>query len=137
MELFLNFLWLLLALGSLAICWRAQIRPRTEGGVPRSHIFVLVASLLVLLFPTVSVTDDLCELRAVMEEPTACKRVIKQAESSKTPMLGDGGQPSEQLADLISISRNNETCGTPARYSPLFREQDPRNSVGCRAPPVS
>src|SRR5205085_2211402 len=73
MELLLNFLWLLLALGSLAICGRAQIRPRTEGGVARPRLFVLVASLLVLLFPTVSVTDDLCDLRAVMEEPTACK----------------------------------------------------------------
>jgi hypothetical protein len=137
MELFLNFVWLLLTLGSLAICWRAQIRPRTEGGIPRARFFVLVASLLVLLFPTVSVTDDLRELRAVMEDPSLGKRVVKQAESPKYPMLGDGDQPAEPLADLVSISHNNESCGAPARYSPPFREQDATSSISCRAPPVS
>lgn len=136
MELLLNTLWLLLALGSLAICWRVPVRSSKEGGGTRSRFLVLAGSLLALLFPTVSATDDLRALRVVMEEPNPAKRVIKQLESPKSPMWGDGDGPA-QLPPVVSVRRRNETCGLTSRYLPALREHAVANSVGCRAPPTS
>jgi hypothetical protein len=58
-ETFLNLIWLLIALGAVAV-WRYQWLPKRLA--PRSHAlpeFVALVCALALLFPSISLSDDL------------------------------------------------------------------------------
>jgi hypothetical protein len=82
MELLLNLAWLLLALPAFWL-WRGSRY------APRDHKFtalqclLALGGLLVILFPVVSATDDLCAMRNVMEESPASKRTIRQISNDK------------------------------------------------------
>ncbi len=79
MELALNLFWLLLALAS-CVLWR---REAARAGGPRRFRGVLgsaaLACALALLFPVISLTDDLHAQQAVMEDSNPAKRVLKAA----------------------------------------------------------
>jgi len=62
MEIFLNLAWVLLAVFILCQWWRSAPRARANGCTPiadRRIQFVALAMLLIILFPVISVTDDL------------------------------------------------------------------------------
>jgi hypothetical protein len=82
MELLLNLAWLLLALPAFSL-WR---RSRTASAGCRFtslQCLLALACLLVILFPVVSATDDLCAMRNEMEESPASKRSVLHASSEK------------------------------------------------------
>jgi len=69
MELILNFVWVLLA-ASMVCAW---LRSNPRSGTDRRLQFVALAVLLLILFPVISVTDD---LQAVQNpaETDCCQR---------------------------------------------------------------
>ncbi|HEV2721927.1 MAG TPA: hypothetical protein VG323_18040 [Thermoanaerobaculia bacterium] len=67
MELLLNVLWLAVALAAFALC--------TRGGRDRRRI-VVTACIVALLFPIISITDDLAASVAAVEETVAARRVM-------------------------------------------------------------
>lgn len=83
MEVALNTLWLLIAIGAFLFwrtlgCGRAPAR-RTAGS---SYRVVALASALILLFPSISLTDDLHQEQAVMEDSS--RSVMKARELGET-----------------------------------------------------
>lgn len=76
MELGLNFLWLLLAAGAFLLWGRGVARPPSRR---RALRLAALASALALLFPVISVTDDLHPQQAVMEDSNPSKRTLKAA----------------------------------------------------------
>ncbi len=86
MELLLNVFWLLLALASFALWWtkwtpsgraRGDRRELRDGAVS-------LACVLFLLFPVISLTDDLHEVPAVAEESRAARRTLLICKGSQT-----------------------------------------------------
>jgi len=73
LELLLNLCWLLL-IGPGIYLWLRQ-RGRTKSAFQFS---IALTCLLFLLFPVISVSDDLHAMRAEMEESSPGKRVLKQ-----------------------------------------------------------
>ena len=70
MEVFLNCTWALVAL--LLIEMRRRTETRT--GAHRRNSLVALAMLLVILFPVISVTDDLWSIQYPAETDTALRR---------------------------------------------------------------
>ena len=76
MELVLNILWLLLALGGVAF-WRTRWahQPRTRHHAPWRE-WTAISCALVLLFFVVSLTDDLHAELIILEDSTNCRRHV-------------------------------------------------------------
>lgn len=84
MELLLNLAWLLLALPAYWL-WRGS-RSATAGCKFTSLQCLLALScMLVILFPVISATDDLCAMRSEMEESPVSKRSVRQTSPDKAP----------------------------------------------------
>jgi hypothetical protein len=71
MELLLNLIWVALAMGSFVIFM--QPRQLNRDGTVYWRSLLVLAFLLLLLFPVISASDDLHPTQALMEEAT--KRV--------------------------------------------------------------
>jgi hypothetical protein len=70
MELILNLLWLACAV-ALSVLLARRLRHaggRTAGGLARWQSIVLLACALAILFPVISMTDDLFEMQCLVEE---------------------------------------------------------------------
>jgi hypothetical protein len=78
MELFLNLVWLLLALPAYWL-WRNARGARCGRLFGSLQCFLALAGALILLFPVVSATDDLHAMRAEIEESGPNKRNIRQS----------------------------------------------------------
>jgi len=85
MELLLNFLWLMLALPALAIWRQHHLASRRTKRPHHFRSFLLLSCLLILLFPAVSISDDLHPISAEIEESGPFKRTIKQSAGAKSP----------------------------------------------------
>jgi len=82
MELLLNLAWLLLALPACWL-WRLSRRAHVRRNFTAVHCLLVLGCVLVILFPVVSATDDLCAMRAEIEESPASKRGIRPAGNDK------------------------------------------------------
>jgi len=82
MELLLNLAWLLLALPACWL-WRVSRRDRLRLNFNAVQCLLVLGCVLVMLFPVISATDDLCAMRAEIEESPAGKRGIRQAGNDK------------------------------------------------------
>jgi hypothetical protein len=83
LEVVLNIVWLLIAIGAF-LFWRPKGRGTAlaRGVVGTICRVVSLTTALVLLFPTISVTDDLHQEQAVMED---CTRSIQKARALADP----------------------------------------------------
>src|ERR1035438_6715069 len=86
MELVLNLAWVLLA--ALMFCLWLRFAPRTD--VDRRMQFVALAVLLLILFPVISVTDDL----QAMQNPAEADCLLRRDHACSTaysifPALAD------------------------------------------------
>lgn len=137
MELALNFFWLLLILPAGWI-YRRQI---LSGAYPpvRSGRFgslLILACILVLLFPVVSATDDLHTVGFEMEERGA-QKWTKQLAGDRTCPIFKSGPVLAQSALLTSSRRNERVLGhiwvapiTLAAWTAVFE-------LASRAPPLA
>lgn len=74
MELLLNLAWLLLALPAYWL-WRGRARTRCFSAL---QLLLALGCMLVVLFPVISATDDLCAMRAELEESPSGKHNLRQ-----------------------------------------------------------
>jgi hypothetical protein len=81
-ELLLNLAWLLLALPAFWL-WSISRSDRASRNFSAAQCLLVLGCVLVMLFPVVSATDDLCAMRAEIEESPAGKRGIRQAGNDK------------------------------------------------------
>jgi hypothetical protein len=80
MELLLNLTWLGIAVASYAIVgWRLACSNTTKArGPSRTQCVIALGCALAILFPVISLTDDLHEMQATLEEASSARLVIKQ-----------------------------------------------------------
>jgi hypothetical protein len=77
MELFLNFVWVLLFIPAWWV-WR-----RNGQNFNSVRCFLTLACVLVILFPVISATDDLHAAPQAMEESSSTKRTLKHGNLDK------------------------------------------------------
>jgi hypothetical protein len=135
MELLLNLLWLMIALGALVICWRAQLRLGTAKTVPRSRVLVLAACLSALAFPIVSASDDLVALRPEAEESSSINCCVKKSKPTLSPTWGNDAPPMSEAVRICSVKPAIEPKRLVFLRPAVFPEQASVTILGCRAPP--
>jgi hypothetical protein len=100
MELALNVAWFILAAASYLFLDLRHLNSDAHDarGPSRVQRLIALTCALAILFPVISLTDDLHEMQATMEEPSASCVVIKRAgvKSSSTP-----GRALDQLLSII------------------------------------
>jgi hypothetical protein len=138
MELLLNLLWLMLALPA-ALIWRQNVTSaRGSGRFCRSRSVVLLSCLLALLFPIVSVTDDLHATRSEIEESSPSKRVVKQSPGTKAPTWSNaGGPPAQELLHIASFKDDDETLALVLTSLSILPAQAFTSTFDSRGPPGS
>jgi hypothetical protein len=126
MESFLNLCWLLLMVPALAF-WLRERRPRKS-----VQLAVVLACLLVLLFPVISATDDLHAMRQETEESSLSKpKLVANASSGQ----GAVGPAPAQLGAIFQIAVSNQACGYVQVLSLAGRRTARTSPSPCRAPP--
>ena len=88
MELFLNLLWLLLAVPAVWVWHTARCRHASSAGQSRQCVLVL-GCLLTMLFPVVSASDDLQAMRPEIEE-SANRTGLRNSSHGRCSSLPDG-----------------------------------------------
>lgn len=133
MELFLNLLWLSLALPAFWIWGTRSVAVRDSLARIRSLIFLGCA--LVLLFPVVSVTDDLRALQADTEESSSSKSVVKRSPGIKSATQPrDGTSPAHPVV-LTFFRPGYESWETAVAANRRSLENVYLGASACRAPP--
>jgi hypothetical protein len=121
MELLLNLAWLLLALPAYWL-WRGSERARPERKFKSLQCLLTLGCLLVILFPVVSATDDLCATRTAMEESSVSKRSLRPASGDKIPLWINAFQSpaavSSWAAMLGASSENWRLMSSPYLFMP-------------------
>jgi hypothetical protein len=138
MELLLNLLWLMLTVPAVWLlrpdptCARSS---RCRGGLCPA---LLLGCILVLLFPVISVTDDLHAMRPEMEESSPSRRAIRQSagDRSQSGSSGLGTFPSE-IVCLFSFLPSNEACEHILTKPVRLPEEAQLATCSSRAPPLS
>jgi len=136
MELLLNLAWLLLLLPAYWL-WRCS-RTATQGRkVTSLQCLLALGCLLVVLFPVVSATDDLCAMRSEMEESPASKRSVRQASNDKAPAWKWQSPPALAGTTKSLIVNDNDDGRQPLLSLPVSVPAAPAIEQAGRAPPDS
>lgn len=89
MELTLNLIWAVIAAASYALLFRRLVirDPGNARRLNRSQCIIALTCVLAILFPVISLTDDLHEMQATAEEASPSGLVMKKcvAGHSTTP----------------------------------------------------
>lgn len=80
MELALNLVWLIIAVGSFALLTRrlASFDAGHSRPSSRRQCIIALSCALAILFPVISLTDDLHDMQAAVEEPSSSCVVMKK-----------------------------------------------------------
>jgi len=136
MELLLNLAWLLLALPAYWL-WRVSRRAPLQCNFSALQSLLALGCVLVILFPVISATDDLCAMRAEVEESPASKRGIRHAGNDKPSVWNARLQaPPALLAAFKSFAPNVEWVDLQLS-SPSLLPAEPVALRSGRAPPAS
>src|ERR1700751_355987 len=92
MELLLTLFWLLLAMPAFWLWRYSRTAPERRKSSP-FHTFLALGCLLVVLFPVISATDDMCAMRAEMEESSSSRRSVGQSSDDKSSLSNSLLQP--------------------------------------------
>jgi len=133
MELLLNLLWLMLVVPALFI-WRHE----RESPCQRSTRSLLaLACVLVLLFPVISVTDDLHPLQAEMEENSLSKRTVKQSPGARSAVWSGIWETLAQSVVVLPSRPDTEVSGLVSEPPSTLPEQGAFSVMDCRPPPLA
>ena len=136
MEIALNFLWVLLVLPAAWVYRRQAVPGAQQWSSTRLRPFLVLAAILVLLFPVVSATDDLHSVGFVLEEPGP-HRWAKQLASGRLISISEPGMMLAQ-SFYLSSSRRNEPILGPVWLPPVwFVAGNTILELASRAPPAS
>jgi hypothetical protein len=135
MELFLNLAWLLLAVPALWLWRGSRSLPRAHR-VSSGQCLLVLGCVLAILFPVISATDDLCAMRAELEESPVSKRIVLQPCGDKASARYHGVQsPSALLGASLPFGLGMES-GKVAISATLPSPAAPAAIHSGRAPPV-
>jgi hypothetical protein len=134
MELLLNLAWLLLALPAFWL-WRDSRVAHDGRRFTSLQILLALGCMLVVLFPVISATDDLCAMRTEMEESPASKRNLCQKSGEKSPTAKWHILPLMAVISDFFFAHSMTRHVTPVRsfFIPKFDRVD----LPARAPPQS
>jgi hypothetical protein len=136
MELLLNLAWLLLALPAYWL-WQGSRSARRERQFTSLQCLLALVSVLVLLFPVVSATDDLHAMRTEMEESAPGKRTIRQAGTDRCSIRNSRFQgPAILLTTAAYFALDNLQWVIPHQF-PLVAQAAPSILRASRGPPSS
>lgn len=134
MELLLNLAWLLLALPAYWLWCGSRTAPAGRK-ISSLQCLLALGCTLVILFPVVSATDDLCAMRAEIEESPASKRTIRQASPDKVSAWKWQSPPA--LAKSASCLSVNDERWLQLPEASLSVPAAPAIERASRAPPDS
>ena len=133
MELLFNLAWLGLALTALAICWSMPARSERARIVRRSGGLLLAGCLSAVVFPAVSVSDDLGAVQAVVDERGSSKSV-KKSTRAVSAYAGDVPSVAEQILENF-VRPRWEIRGNGSYEQGAFPQRGLAATSSCRAPP--
>lgn len=84
MELALNLFWLVLAVASVALWYRSRRRSPSHRH-PSLRSFLSLGCVLALLFPVISLTDDLHGEQIALEDSKSPQRILKGLGAGEAP----------------------------------------------------
>ncbi|HTB98322.1 MAG TPA: hypothetical protein VK716_15025 [Terracidiphilus sp.] len=114
MELFLNSLW-----AALAIVCFSQWFLAKQGDSARRSTFVATAMLIVLLFPVISVSDDLWSLQNPAETDTCVRRLQSPPIQPTFRSLAGIPEPFKvESAEALQLLRTPLFCFLPVADPP-------------------
>jgi hypothetical protein len=138
MELFLNLLWLAVALAGVGVWWTRWSRSARARGGRRESLrgAVGLSCVLVLLFFAISLTDDLHAVPAVDEDARSTRRAVQSYKGGQTDpdpdkqtvFFAEAASPAVFAPGSVVIAR----LSPPDSPSPWTAPNPP---VGGRAPP--
>jgi hypothetical protein len=131
MELLLNLVWLTFAVLALGLRWQT----RSERHCNRLTPLVVLSCVLILLFPVISVTDDLHPIRPEMEESSMSKKIRAAAHTSSNNAGVFDSFPT-QSASAFLFSPHRRICGQVLAELTLLPETAQPCKDACRAPPA-
>lgn len=131
MELLLNLFWLAIALIAMGLWWRA----RSEQRCNRLPQLVVLSCVLILLFPVVSVTDDLHPLRPEIEESNPSKK-IKATAHAYSGHSGVFDPLPTHVACSFLFPPQSKICGRVLADRTSVSEAALLCKDACRAPPA-
>jgi hypothetical protein len=136
MELTTNLVWAIIAIASYTLLFRyLSSRAEHARNPSRSQCVVALACVLAILFPVISLSDDLHELQATVEEASSSVLVIKKCTANHSP---NHARTLHQvvliLASFASGARWDVLGSVPAQLSARFSPGLHLAALG-RAPP--
>ncbi len=138
MEVVLNVFWLLLALVSFGLLRRWHFSARNHAPIrPARGIFALGCALA-LLFPIISVTDDLHGEQIALEDSNYCKRELKSSKGlHPAPSPGKFRPHPTEISCLPRCPVCSQVSGRVSLwdFAPASRQSAPPSEG--RAPPSS
>jgi hypothetical protein len=134
MELLLNLAWLLLALPAYWLWCSRSVAAVARKPSAWQCLFAL-GCVIVVLFPVISATDDLCAMRAEFEESPCSKHSIRQHSNERLSASKWHIQPALIFSSNFSFTGDPGWHSTPAPHgSTLEARVDLRPG---RSPPSS
>lgn len=139
MELFLNVLWMLIAVGLLG-AWRTRwVHQRHRAPRHSLQEWSALSIALVLLFFAVSMTDDMhSEIVALEECSTSKRELVCSAGAPALPRSGtELHTPSGAIAPSVPCFGASSPMGKLNLAQPVRSSFHPSNHASSRAPPVA
>jgi hypothetical protein len=138
MELTLNLLWAIIAAASYALLFRnlASRKMNHARGPSRSQCLIALTCVLAILFPVISLSDDLHEMQATLEEASSSVLVIKKC------VVNRSSNPARTLHQVPFVLASFATSARRAVLGFVTAEQiarfssAPHPSTLARAPPA-
>lgn len=127
MELFLNFVWILLFAPAWWV-WR-----RNGRNFSSVRCFLTLACVLVILFPVISATDDLHAAPQAMEEASSTKRTLKHGTCGKAQ--NHLSSPPAHVTPTLDVFPPNDSCADVQSVSFSLPPTRGKRIIGDRAPP--
>lgn len=130
MELLFNLAWLLLLLPAFAL-WR-----RRGHGSSSTTVLLALACLLLILFPVISVSDDLSLMRAEMEDTTGPERMAS-SEHGKHAGVSGMAIAAVYLVAAVYAASEGQSFDHVQWAAPALRPVSVARLCHPRSPPVA